>query len=59
MIDEQKQQEQYKSQKAYLVALASCIRHIEPGSTRHTDLLWLIKHRATILKNRKLIEMMG
>lgn len=58
MIDEQKQQEQYKEDKAYLVALASCIRNTEPGSAKHADLLWLIKHRQTILNNRKLIELL-
>lgn len=53
------QREYYGAEKGYLVALASCIRHTEPGSAKHEELLWLVKHRATILAHRELIERMG
>lgn len=55
-IEEKLHQEDRKKQKAYLVALASCIRETEPGTIKHQDILWLIKHRETILKHKKLIE---
>lgn len=59
MINEQRQDEKYKKQKAYLVALASCIRETEIGSEKHSDILWVIRHQKAILSNKKLIEMLG
>ena len=48
--------EQYKQQKAYLVALSVSIRETEPGSEKHREILWVIKHQDRIRKCRKLIE---
>ena len=55
-IEERLATEKYKRQKAYLVALASCIREVEPGSDKHREILWVIKHQDRIRKCRKLIE---
>lgn len=55
-IEEDKAIAQYKKDKAYLVALASCIRETEPGTVKHQEILWVIKNQDRIRKCRKLIE---
>lgn len=58
-LNKRKQRDENGEERAYLSALASCIRNIEPGSAKHADLLWLIKHKDTILARRKLIELLA
>lgn len=55
-LEEKQANEQYKQQKAYLVALSVAIRDTVPGSKKHQDILWVIKHQDRIRKCRKLIE---
>ncbi len=55
-IEEKLASEEYGRQKGYLVALASSIRDIEPGSVKHQEILWVIKNQDRIRKFRKLIE---
>ena len=55
-IEEKKAAEEYHRQKAYMVALSVAIRETEPGSEKHQEILWVIKHQDRIRKCRKLIE---
>ena len=55
-FEEKQATEQYKRQKAYMVALSVAIRETEPWSEKHQEILWVIKHQDRIRKCRKLIE---
>lgn len=57
--NEEQEERQAKLASAWLALKGEKIANIDPYSSEFTDFKWLEEHKEKILRNRKLIELLG
>jgi hypothetical protein len=53
------EEEQYRRDEATIRRIAAMIRTIKPENKEFKDLMFIVEHREVILRQRRLIELLG